>query len=51
MRKKTFKKFAKILGKNNYLVIGVDIRKDIKIMEKAYNDSQGLLLNSIKISY
>ena len=40
--KKLLKKFAKILGKNNYLVIGVDLRKDIKIMEKAYNDSEGI---------
>ena len=39
---KLLKKFAKILGKNNYLVIGVDIRKDKKLMEKAYNDSQGV---------
>lgn len=40
--KKLLKKFAKILGKNNYLVIGIDIRKDKKIMEKAYNDSKGI---------
>ena len=40
--KKLLKKFAKILEKNNYLVIGVDLRKDIKIMEKAYNDSEGI---------
>ena len=40
--KKLLKKFAKILGKNNYLVIGIDIRKDKKIMEKAYNDSEGI---------
>ena len=39
---KLLKKFAKILGKNNYLVIGVDIRKDKKLMETAYNDSQGV---------
>ncbi|MBD23002.1 MAG: L-histidine N(alpha)-methyltransferase [Alphaproteobacteria bacterium] len=39
---KLLKKFAKILGKDNYLVIGVDIRKDKKLMEKAYNDSQGV---------
>ncbi len=36
------KKFSKILGLNNYLVIGVDLRKDEKILEKAYNDSEGL---------
>ncbi len=40
--RKLLKKFGKILGKNNYLVIGFDIRKDKKLMEKAYNDSQGL---------
>ena len=39
---KLLKKFAKILGKDNYLVIGVDIRKNKKLMEKAYNDSKGL---------
>ena len=39
---KLLKKFAKILGKDNYLVIGVDIRKNKKIMEKAYNDSKGV---------
>ena len=42
MRKIFLKSFAKILGKNNYLVIGIDIRKDKKLMEKAYNDSQGV---------
>ena len=36
------KKFANILGKNNHLVIGIDIRKDRKLMEKAYNDSNGI---------
>ena len=36
------KKFAHILGENNYLIIGVDLRKEKKLMEKAYNDSLGL---------
>ena len=36
------KNFANIIGKNNFLLIGVDIRKDKKLMEKAYNDSQGI---------
>ena len=40
--KKLLKKFAEILEKNNYLVIGVDIRKNKKLMEKAYNDSKGV---------
>ena len=40
--KELLKKFAKMLGKNNFLVIGIDIRKDKKLMEKAYNDSQGV---------
>ncbi len=39
---KLLKNFAKILGKKNYLVIGVDLRKDKKLMERAYNDSKGL---------
>ena len=34
--------FKKILGKNSFLIIGVDLRKDKKIMEKAYNDSKGI---------
>ena len=37
------KKFANILGKNNHLVIGIDIRKRQKLMEKAYNDSNGIV--------
>ena len=36
------KKFAHILGGKNYLIIGVDLRKEKKLMEKAYNDSLGL---------
>ena len=36
------KKFAHILGDKNYLIIGVDLRKEKKLMEKAYNDSLGL---------
>ena len=34
--------FKKILGKDSFLIIGVDLRKDKKIMEKAYNDSKGI---------
>ena len=34
--------FKKILGKGSFLIIGVDLRKDIKIMEQAYNDSKGI---------
>ena len=40
--KDLLKKFANILGKGNHLVIGIDIRKDRKLMEKAYNDSRGI---------
>ena len=40
--KDLLKKFANILGKGNHLVIGIDIRKDKKLMEKAYNDSKGI---------
>ena len=36
------KKFACILGENNYLIIGVDLRKEKELMEKAYNDSLGI---------
>ena len=36
------KKFAHILGEKNYLIIGVDLRKEKELMEKAYNDSLGL---------
>ncbi len=35
-------KFSKILGENNYLVVGVDLKKDIKVIEQAYNDSNGV---------
>jgi len=40
--KKLLKKFARILGKKNFLVIGVDLTKDIEVLEKAYNDSEGV---------
>ncbi len=40
--KDLLKKFSKILGCNNYLVIGVDLKKDEKILERAYNDSEGI---------
>ncbi len=40
--KKLLKNFASILGKNNYLIIGIDLRKNINVMEKAYNDSKGI---------
>ncbi len=36
------KKFSIILEPDNYLVIGVDLEKDEKILEKAYNDSEGI---------
>ncbi len=35
------KKFANILGEDNFLIIGVDLKKNIKILERAYNDSDG----------
>tara|TARA_B100001029_G_C15020219_1_gene430034 strand:- start:363 stop:1331 length:969 start_codon:yes stop_codon:yes gene_type:complete len=34
--------FAKIIGYNNFLLVGVDLRKEKCLMEKAYNDSQGI---------
>ena len=36
------KNIAKILKKNGYLIIGVDMKKKKKVLEKAYNDSQGI---------
>ena len=40
--RKTLIKFRKNLKSNNFLVIGVDLKKDKSILEKAYNDSQGI---------
>lgn len=40
--KKFIKRIAKICGKNGGLIIGVDLNKDKKIIEKAYNDSKGI---------
>ncbi len=39
------KKFSKILGLNNFLIVGVDLKKDIDVIEKAYNDSEGITAN------
>ena len=33
--------FSELLDKNNYLVIGVDLLKEEKILENAYNDKSG----------
>ncbi|HKI77870.1 MAG TPA: L-histidine N(alpha)-methyltransferase [Ignavibacteriaceae bacterium] len=35
-------RIAKIIGPNGGLVIGVDLKKDIKILETAYNDKKGI---------
>lgn len=40
--RKTLVKFRKNLKSNNFLVIGVDLKKDKSILEKAYNDSEGI---------
>ena len=40
--KKITKKFSKILENESFLVIGVDLKKDIDVLEKAYNDSEGV---------
>ena len=40
--RKTLIKFRKNLESNNFLVIGVDLKKDKTILEKAYNDSEGI---------
>ena len=34
--------FSKIIGSKNFLIIGVDLRKEKDVMEKAYNDSEGI---------
>ena len=36
------KNFSKIIGSGGYLVIGIDLIKNIKIIEKAYNDKSGI---------
>jgi dimethylhistidine N-methyltransferase len=35
-------RIAKIIGDNGGLVIGVDLKKDIRILEAAYNDKKGV---------
>jgi len=40
--KKLLKKFSQIIGKNSHLVVGVDLVKNKKILEKAYNDREGI---------
>ncbi len=40
--KTLMKKISKILGRKSYLVIGVDLKKEKHILEKAYNDSEGI---------
>lgn len=39
------KNFSKILCKDNFLVIGVDLIKNIKVLENAYNDKSGITAN------
>ena len=39
---KLLNNFAAIIGKTNLLIIGVDLKKEKKILEKAYNDSKGI---------
>lgn len=36
------KKIARMSGKNNYLLIGIDLKKDKDTLERAYNDSRGI---------
>ena len=36
------KRIAKIIGKNGGMIIGVDLKKDRKIIEAAYNDKRGV---------
>lgn len=40
--KNILKNIKSTLGKNNHLIIGVDIIKNKKILENAYNDSKGV---------
>ena len=42
MMLKILKKFARLLDVNNFLIIGVDLIKNKKILEKAYNDDEGI---------
>ncbi len=37
-----FSVIAQIVGKNGGVLIGVDLKKDIKILEDAYNDAKGI---------
>ncbi|MEL7266626.1 MAG: L-histidine N(alpha)-methyltransferase [Planctomycetota bacterium] len=36
------KSIAQQCGKNGQLVIGIDLQKDVKIIERAYNDAEGI---------
>ncbi len=40
--KDLLRKFSKILEKNNFLLIGVDLKKNKEVLERAYNDSEGI---------
>lgn len=40
--KRFLKKVALVCGENGGLIIGVDLKKDIKILEAAYNDKEGI---------
>ena len=35
-------RISKLIGNNGGMIIGVDLKKDIKILEAAYNDSKGI---------
>ena len=43
--KKFLERIAKICGSNGGLIIGVDLKKDKKILEAAYNDKEGVTAN------
>lgn len=40
--KSFLKRIAKLIGKNGGMIIGVDLKKDKKTLEAAYNDSKGV---------
>lgn len=42
LAQKFLKNIYETLGKGSGLLIGVDLKKDIQILEKAYNDDQGI---------
>ncbi len=40
--KEFLKKIAHMCGKDSYLLLGIDLKKDKEVLEKAYNDGSGI---------